>query len=105
MGLKQVGLLCLLTACATAITQTANYPLITHMKSGEHKLTLSTITSDTTADEPLIKGQSYTQSQQSDLEITGTPKVAIGIMNFDTETTADTIGFSVTVSNITSTGF
>ena len=70
--MKTVFILLTVVTLTFSATQLANYPLITIMKSGDHKL----LTASTAGTTQLVYPQSYF------LTFTNIPKVAISIRDF-----------------------
>lgn len=85
IGMKRIVLILSLIAELLAASAKANYPLMTDIKSGEHKLTLSTL------EGPVER----TYEQSYFVTFTEIPNIAIGIMVFEAETTDGEIGFTV----------
>lgn len=98
--MKKLFLLTLLLVLAMAATEIANYPLMTTMKSGDHKLM-------TASNQGFF---TLTYTQPFFLNFSNLPKVAIGIRDFQTSNaqtnssvTSNQIDYKCTISSATIT--
>lgn len=97
----RVGLFCLLAAMAGCATEMANYPLMTTIKSGDHKLLTASIVGPATR----------TYSQGFFLTFSQLPVVAIGIRDFmlvgaaTNGSTTSSIDYFCSIGSITTTSF
>lgn len=93
--------LCLLVGTVLSVVfQNANWPVITIIKSGDHKLLTQLTPGNVTVPQP----QDYNSSLQN---YTGAniPKVILGLRNLKIDPTTNGINFKVEVGSVTKTGF